>query len=160
MTNRSLFMLLFLLKGFTLLPAWICYSPCKNNTNDAAQSVRQGVPAGCAFTAESDHYAAPAQLLRLLGAQVETASPATFLGITAIPSPRLVFHPSFAVLPGEVRERFPAPSRVSISARSSLVVSGDVIIESLQLDGALFLSAVPGTRLYVRCATPIFNKVR
>ena len=57
--------------GFSMAPLWFCYSPCKNNVVDAAISMRSGIPAMCAFTAESDQYFVWAELLRRLGAQVE-----------------------------------------------------------------------------------------
>jgi len=145
--------------GFTLAPSWFCYSPCKNNSVDAAESVKSGVPAGSAFTAESDQYFASSEVLRLLGVQVKSSDPVVFSNITAVPGPRIVLHPSFAVLPSEVSARFPTPSLVSISANSTLVVEGDVVIYSLALDGALFLKAPPGSRLIVRAAgNPVVNK--
>lgn len=145
--------------GFTLAPAWFCYSPCKNNSVDAAVSVQSGVPAGSAFTAESDQYFASAEILRILGAQVQSSEPVMFSDISAVPGPRIVFHPSFAVLPSEVSARFPTPSMVSISANSTLVVEGDVVVHSLALDGVLFLKAAPGSRLIVRAAgNPLVNK--
>ena len=136
--------------GFTMAPAWVCYSPCKNNAADAAESIRNDVPAGSAFTAESDQYFATCELLRLLGAKVEPAAPVTFSEIVASPGPRVVLLPSTAVLPFEVRARFPTPKDVSISSRSTLVIEGDVVVHSLHLDGALKLTAAPGSRLHVR----------
>ena len=50
--------------GFTSAPEWCCFSPCKNNSVDAAASAASGVPAGSAYTAESDQYFAYAELLR------------------------------------------------------------------------------------------------
>ena len=53
--------------GFTMLPAWFCYSPCKNNIVDAAVSIQNDIPAGCAYTAESDQYNVYVRLLKHLG---------------------------------------------------------------------------------------------
>jgi UDP-sugar pyrophosphorylase len=136
--------------GFTSAPAWLVYSPCKNNTADAAASVAAGVPAGCALTAESDQLHVHAELLSLLGAKVGQGATQSYLGISAPLLPALVLHPSFAIYASELTSRFPTPERVSISSRSSLVVSGNVIIESLSLDGALLLEAGPGSVLLVR----------
>lgn len=66
-----------------MAPAWLCFSPCKNNAVDAAAAVKQGIPANSAFTAESDQYFVFAEFLRLLGAAVISDDPKTFLGITA-----------------------------------------------------------------------------
>lgn len=53
--------------------------------------------------------------------------------------PQIVLSPQFAVFYSELRGRLPTPSAVSVTARSTLVVSGDgdVTIEGLVLDGAL-----------------------
>lgn len=56
--------------------------------------------------------------------------------------PHIVLAPSCAVFFSELRERLPKPSGVSISARSTLLVTGEgaVTIESLELDGALHIA--------------------
>lgn len=136
--------------GFSLAPSWICYSPVKNNAADAAASVAAGVPAGSAIAGESDQYFASAELLRKLGANVESAAPSTFLGLTGVLGPRIVLDPSFSLFPGELASRFPAPSDVSISSRSTLVIQGEVVVHSLRLDGSLRLIAPIGSRLIVR----------
>ena len=57
--------------------------------------------------------------------------------------------PSFGVTQAEIAARFPNPEKVSISARSTLVLEGDITIESLSLDGALKLTVAPGSSLTV-----------
>lgn len=136
--------------GFTQAPAWLCYSPCKNNAADAAASIAQGVPAGAAWTAESDQYQCKAEMLRLLGAHVERGPEATFLGISAPAGPRIVVAPGTALFFSELKAVFPSPSSVHITARSTLVLQGDVVVESLSLDGRLRVVAAPGTRIIVR----------
>ena len=59
--------------------------------------------------------------------------------------------PSFGVTQAEIAARFPSPEKVSISARSTLVLEGDIVIEALTLDGALELSVAPGASLTVNC---------
>ena len=54
--------------GFTQAPAWLCFSPCKNNVIDAATS--KGVPAWAAYTAESEYFFVWAKLLRIAGAKL------------------------------------------------------------------------------------------
>lgn len=152
--------------GFTMAPDWFCYSPCKNNAVDAAASVASGVPAASPYTAESDQYALWVHLLRLLGATVPSADTLNIQGITEIPSPRIVFKPSFATFPHELRARIRSvrdttrsgttaaavgsenskravtiaygdASQIVISANSTLVVAGDVVLEKLTLNGYL-----------------------
>lgn len=137
--------------GYTLLPTWFSYSPCKNNVVDAANCKLLGIPSNCAFTAESDQYYAYAQILRLLSIRVVSAAPETFMNITAVPGPRVVLDPSFAILMSDIKSRFPTPDKISISSTSTLIVKGDVVIHSLLLDGSVTFIAVPGSRLIVRC---------
>lgn len=143
--------------GFTVLPDWICYSPCKNNLKDAAASVANGVPAACCFTAESAQYFVFAELLRRMGANVEPAEEMTISGIAATPSPRIVFQPSFAIFAHEIAERFPRPDRVNLSSRSTLVLEGDVVVEYLELDGSAKISATPDARVIVRAHSSYYG---
>ena len=136
--------------GFTLAPAWVCYSPCKNNPTDAAASAAAGVPAGSAYQAESDMYAVYAHILRKLGATVPAASCRSFLGISACPGPCIVVSPSTAIFISDIQRTFPKPKNIEISSRSTLVVHGDVVIRTLKLDGSLKLVAPEGSRLVVR----------
>jgi len=147
--------------GFTLAPAWLCYSPCKNNGQDAMVSARAGIPPSCAYSAETDQYFAVAEILRRLGAlipEAEKMSFSPFDDIMCIPGPRIVLSPSCSVFATTLKQRFPQPENVHITSRSSLIIEGDVVIERLTLDGALRLTAIPGTRLIVKCKTPIINE--
>jgi len=136
--------------GFTTAPAWLCYSPCKNNAKDAADSAAQGVPASAAWTAESDQYFCKAEMLRLLGVNAPVGPESKFQGIAACSGPRIVIDPSTAVFFSDLKQVFPTPSHVSISERSTLVLSGDVVVESLWLDGRLRIEAEKGKRIIVR----------
>lgn len=135
--------------GFTMFPSWICYSPCKNNTVDAAASVKKGVPAGCAWTAESDQYNSQAQLMRTIGCGVDEGAPREFLDIPAVNGPRVVIDPSTALFSSEYAKIFPYPNRIKMTARSTLVLQGDVVVEALELDGALVAKAKPGDKLRI-----------
>lgn len=129
------------LVGYTAVPDWLCYSPCKNNAKDAAASIASGVPAASPYTAESDQYRVFARILSGLGAEIEEGDSLTVLGIPNRLSPRIVIHPSCALFLCEMRRRFPKASEVRLSRRSSLVIDGDVIVQHLALDGFLSLSA-------------------
>lgn len=135
--------------GFTMFPSWICYSPCKNNVTDAAASVKKGVPAASAWTAESDQYNAAAQLMRTLGCNVEEGAEREFLSIPAVDGPRVIIDPATALFSSEYAKIFPFPNRVKVSARSTLVLEGDVVVEALELDGALVAKAKPGDKLRI-----------
>lgn len=136
--------------GFTTVPAWMCYSPCKNNSKDAAASVAKGVPAASPYTAECEQYFVFAEMLRRLQCHVEAAEQLCINGITASPSPRIVVHPSCAIFPHEMALIFPEPGSVRISARSSLVLKGNVSVQQLNLDGALLVDAPNQSKILVR----------
>eukprot|EP01033_Poteriospumella_lacustris_P011483 gene11484-8171_t len=170
--------------GFTMAPDWFCYSPCKNNATDAAASIASGVPAASPYTAECDQYGLWAKLLRLLGANLPDADPLTIEGITAVPSPRIVVKPSFAIFPHELRAKIrrleaanatdttenkaPATyiygdaSQIHISAGSSLLLDGEhIVLEKLALNGYLAVRNVDGPHVVVvhtADASPVTNR--
>lgn len=168
------------LVGFTMAPDWFCYSPCKNNAVDAAASIAAGVPSASPYTAESEQYGLWAQLLRLLGANIPAAEPLTIQGITAVPSPRIVIKPSFAVFPHELRQHirrlataeeakdgsssyvYGDASHIHISAGSSLVLDGhNIMLENLQLNGFLHVhnpSATTTLVVHTNESTPVVNR--
>ena len=136
--------------GFTTAPSWLCYSPCKNNAKDAAESAAQGVPASAAWTAESDQYFCKAEMLRLLGVHAPPGPEIKFQGIAACSGPRVVIDPSTAIFFSDIKQVFPTPSQVTISARSTRAITGNVVIESLWLDGRLRIEAEKGKKIIVR----------
>jgi len=136
--------------GFTLAPSWICFSPCKNNASDAAKAAASGIPPASAWSAESDQYYCVTEMLRLLGVRAAKGASVSFGGITACSGPRIIIKPQSAIFMSELAHIFPFPSSISISHRSTLVVEGDVVVEKLQLDGALIVDASRGSRILVR----------
>jgi len=96
-------------------------------------------------------YAAIRKILNAIGCNVETAQKETYLGITVYPGPAIVIKPDFACCPGEYEKKFPRPTAVNISARSTLFVRGSgVVIESLDLDGALIIDYKDGEEVIIR----------
>jgi UDP-sugar pyrophosphorylase len=146
--------------GFTSVSADLCFSPVKNAAPDGAALQRAGTHPGTASSGEADQYRAARIQMRSAGCDVEEAPPEEYLGVSVVPGPAVVFKPSFCCCPGEVRERFPYPDQVSISARSTLVVrgQGDVTIERLRLDGALVVDCPAGRTLVVNRPEPIVNR--
>mmetsp|Transcript_13314 Transcript_13314/g.24988 ORF Transcript_13314/g.24988 Transcript_13314/m.24988 type:complete len:760 (-) Transcript_13314:3209-5488(-) len=130
--------------GFTSIASELCFSPVKNATEDGVALQMNGTAPGVAATGEADQYAAIRKIMRSIGCIVEDAAEETFNGISVIPGPEIVVRPSFAVCPAEYKCRFPEPSKIKISKRSSLVISGNVVIESLDLDGALVIECEEG----------------
>ena len=87
--------------------------------------------------------------MRTIGCNVEEGTPKEYLSIPALDGPRIVIDPKTALFSSEYAKIFPYPNRIKISARSTLVVQGDVILEALELDGALTVKAMPGQKLRI-----------
>ena len=65
--------------------------------------------------------------------------------------PSVVLAPSFAPCFTLLKQKLPCPDRISITSRSTLVVSGqNVIIEELDLDGALVIQVEAGGKLTIK----------
>ena len=126
--------------GFTQVATELCFSPVKNSVADGVVLQGKGIAPGTAATGEADQYAAFRTMLRSRGCQIEDAAPVEYNGIKVVPGPAIVLKPDFAFCPGQYNVKFPFPEKVKISSRSTLVVRGsEVIIESLDLDGALII---------------------
>mmetsp|Transcript_8573 Transcript_8573/g.25264 ORF Transcript_8573/g.25264 Transcript_8573/m.25264 type:complete len:657 (-) Transcript_8573:608-2578(-) len=122
--------------GFTQIDRWLCFSPVKNNVEDAAKKAAAGTPPESASTGEADMYNASAEMLRRAGMNVEYGPKAEPLGIPVTLGPQVHLAPSFATTWFELMKKVKGGS---ISATSSLVVEGDCNLKNLELDGALVL---------------------
>lgn len=139
--------------GFTQAPAWFCYTPVKNSRSAAEALAASGIPAACPMSGESDLYGVTRRLLCDFGCNVDEDVPLTIGGITAPLGPRLLCSPSFAMTVSDLREAFPSPAFVHITARSTLYLSGNIVVERLSLNGSLLIeNNDPEVRLLVRIA--------
>lgn len=138
--------------GFTSITSELCFSPVKNATSDGVALQEKGVAPGVAATGEADQYGAFRKIIQSIGCTVEEAPPETHEGIKAVLSPEIVLKPNFVACPHDYPYHFPNPDKVKISARSSLVISGPgkVVVESLDLDGALVIECPEGASLVVK----------
>eukprot|EP00892_Ulva_mutabilis_P004215 jgi/Ulvmu1/2165/UM013_0009.1 len=137
--------------GFTTIKeVWATYMPVKNSPAEARAKAQQNAPTHSATHAEFSVYDAWGRLLRSAGATVATGARASFNGLDVTMCPFITFAPSFVCALSEMRERFPQPERVSVTARSTLAVRGDAVIHHLDLDGALVIAVDPGASLTVR----------
>ncbi|KAL3797074.1 hypothetical protein ACHAW5_007575 [Stephanodiscus triporus] len=137
--------------GFTSLASELCFSPVKNATTDGVALQANGTHPGVAATGEADQSNAMCIILRSIGCDVQSGDTMIANGIEFRAGPDCVAKPSFAVCSNELKKKFPYPSRVKISGRSSLVLSGDgLVIESLNLDGALVIECEEGASGVIR----------
>ena len=136
--------------GFTQFPDWT-YSPVKNDPKEALAKFQQGVPGRSAIEGEVEFYAAACRQLAAAGVALPPPGVLAAQGFELPLTPLVVFHPNFAVSFAAFRAKFPAPAAVRISQRSALVVEGsDVVVEGLELDGALIVRACAGARVTLR----------
>jgi len=137
--------------GFTSISADLCFSPVKNATVDGSSLQKKGTMPAVAASGEADQYAAVRKIMQSIGCNIEEADPEIFCGISVIPGPSIVLKPNFVACPGEYKERFTSPSSVTISKSSSLVISGSgVVVDSLDLDGALIINCEEGATGIIR----------
>ncbi|KAG5481573.1 hypothetical protein LSCM1_05597 [Leishmania martiniquensis] len=119
------------------------YQPVKNSLEGAAALVAQGNSAYCAATGEADFYELQRRRLKAIGlplfysseAQVTVANNA--VGVHIFP---IIVLDAICASSGSLDDLagvFPTPEKVRIDQHSTLVVEGRVIIESLELHGAL-----------------------
>jgi UDP-sugar pyrophosphorylase len=96
-------------------------------------------------------YGAYRKILTSIGCNVETTKKESFLGIWVNPGPSIILKPDFGCCPTEIENKFPCPTSVNISARSTLFVRGSgVVIESLDLDGALIIDYRNGEDVVIK----------
>ena len=97
-------------------------------------------------------YNVTAECWRRHGANIGAATPRVYCGIPLNLGPLLSVAPHFAMTWKDLTTSLPNPSQVTISTRSSLVISGEgsVVIESLQLDGALEIRTIAGASVTIR----------
>ena len=102
-------------------------------------------------TSEQRQYLMNARYLRAAGVELPfpTASdPQDVRGLPQVACVQLL--PGFACSKREVQRRFPGGPDCRISARSTLILDGDITVDRLDLDGALEIHAVPGAQVRVK----------
>eukprot|EP00744_Colponema_vietnamica_P005831 GILI01008502.1.p1 GENE.GILI01008502.1~~GILI01008502.1.p1 ORF type:complete len:636 (+),score=185.99 GILI01008502.1:105-2012(+) len=128
------------------------FEPVKNALADGvAGVVDKGIAAACAATGEEMWYHLCRDRVAATGVNIHTANaPKTTVVSPADKTkqievslfPIVVYDSKFINFDvAQALTRFPTPSKVTISPRSTLVVKGNVIIKSLTLDGALLIDA-------------------
>ena len=142
--------------GFTSFERWLSFSPVKNSISAAIDAHASGVFPASPGAAEAAIYAANARLMRLAGARVgPPAPPAPYLGLPLQLRPAIALLPNFALTVDDVLRRVEGGDAVRISSSSTLLLDGDVVLRSLDLDGALAVRACAGARVVVQGCTVV-----
>ena len=126
------------------------YAPVKNARDDAVKRAAAGQASGGAAAGEHAIYAFNRRLLALAGSRLPPAAKAIVGGVTVDAGPRVVLGAFFRPTLGIGIARLGGGAAISLSARSSLCLDGEIAISRLELDGALTIRAVPGARVTVR----------
>ena len=137
--------------GFTQMERWMSFSAVKNNPKDALAKFNKTGFAESACAGEADFYRTNRKLLNSFGVNVVVeASTRNFLDIPTNIGAKVVLSPQFGVTVAELKGRFPSADCVSISSKSTLVLDGDITVESLELDGALIVRALEGAKVVIK----------
>jgi len=84
--------------GFTMYETWFCFSPAKNNLNDAANCFKKGLPSYGPAQAEFDFYNWSNKMFTIAGAEIEYNQDATdYQGVELAFGPKILLHPSYAL---------------------------------------------------------------
>jgi len=134
--------------SFTCLDASF-YSPVKNARTDAIKKSQAGGASGGAAEGEHAVYDFNARILRLAGCALPPPATASTGGVPVAAGPRVVLGASFRPTVGAAVKRLAGGGAISLTARSTLLVEGDVTIHSLHLDGALHVKAAVGAKLTI-----------
>jgi len=137
--------------AWTRFPQWQGYFPCKNDIVSGAALSAKAVPPHTASSSEMAVYHLHAESLRTAGASVAPPANRTFRGVTVSVGPSVVFAPTFAPCYTALKAKLQSPEKVKVSARSTLIVSGEqVTIEQMSVDGCLVLEVAKGGRLHIK----------
>lgn len=119
------------------------YQPVKNSLEGAVALVKQGNAAHCAATGEADFYELQRRRLKAIGlplfynSQPEVTVAGDVVGVHLFP---IIVLDAMCTGNGSLEDLarvFPDPLHVRIDHRSTLLIEGRVVVESLELYGAL-----------------------
>ncbi|HBH97170.1 MAG TPA: hypothetical protein DDX89_05190, partial [Candidatus Omnitrophica bacterium] len=128
------------------------FSPVKNNLVTGARNPANGLYPDAMPTGEADFHKHFRRLLQRAGVQINVeGNPATARGVPYQAGAKVVLRPRFAQTVREIIEKIKGGS---ITDRSTLIIDGEhVVLENLQLDGALIIRTAPDVTLTIRNAT-------
>ena len=126
--------------GFTMYETWYCFSPCKNNVNDALTCHGKGLPSFGAAQAEFDFYNWTNKMLRIAGVDIPESTSATdCAGIPFNFGPKILLEPSFSLTLKDLRDRF-GSGGCSFKPGATILLrekAAEGTYSNLQIDGTL-----------------------
>lgn len=136
--------------GFTVFDNWVGYSPVKNSPEDGKKKFDDGQPTHTATSGEFEFYNCASRILRLAGANVpepEIDPKQKFNGMSFPTGSKVVLSPSFGCSFERVESKI---NNLSLTAKSVLIVEGDVSFENVQIDGAFEVKAEKGSKIVLK----------
>lgn len=93
--------------GFTMYEPWYCFSPAKNNINDAIKCIEKGIPSYGPAEAEYDFYNWTNKMLETAGVDIEIESEAAdYNGMSFAFGPKILLDPQFCLTYKDIQEKF------------------------------------------------------
>ena len=139
--------------GYTIVTGTTSFSPVKTNLVDARGLSKQGMPTYSAASGEADAYTSARECLEAGGVPSFQVQQTEMSGVRVAVGARVVIDPSFAVGVAAWREKLPTPKKITITAKSTLLLQGDLSglsIGELELDGTLVVRVCPGAKVVLR----------
>jgi len=136
--------------GFTVFDNWVGYSPVKNSPEDGKKKFDDGQPTHTATSGEFEFYNCASRILRLAGANVpepEIDPKQKFNGMSFPTGSKVVLSPSFGCSFERVESKI---NNLSLTAKSVLIVEGDVSFENVHIDGAFEVKAEKGSKIVLK----------
>jgi len=122
----------------------------KNSPEDGKKKFDDGQPTHTATSGEFEFYNCASKILRLAGANVpepETDSKQKFNGMSFPVGSKVVLSPSFGCSFERIKSKI---NNLSLTAKSVLLVEGDVSFENVQIDGAVSVKAEKGSKIVLK----------
>lgn len=135
--------------GFTQFERWTSFSAVKNALSDGVQKQKDGNAPESAASGEHDMYLWSQRVLSQAGVDIAPPTPRIYRGLQVQAGPKVVLTPWLGVTQQEVRAHFPGGAAVHIGPEATLVLDGDIVVQRLQVDGALVIHAAPGVHVTV-----------
>ena len=126
--------------GFTMYERWFCFSPCKNNLQEAVDKIKKGLFAESGFSVEQDIFSHNTKILKEMGCievlESNTNETVEVLDVKLDFWPKIFINPSFAVTLEELKSKFSGKN--TISKNSTVIFNGkNAHLENVKIDGLI-----------------------
>eukprot|EP01054_Gregarina_sp_Poly1_P003758 Gregarina_sp_Poly_1__3757@NODE_2113_length_2665_cov_900_628176_g1363_i0_p1_GENE_NODE_2113_length_2665_cov_900_628176_g1363_i0NODE_2113_length_2665_cov_900_628176_g1363_i0_p1_ORF_typecomplete_len582_score68_03UDPGP/PF01704_18/4_6e68_NODE_2113_length_2665_cov_900_628176_g1363_i08242569 len=128
--------------GATVLDRWFCFSTVKNNMKDAALKLRSSLPGESAFTADAEFYDSACRCLQFAadraGCTEISIEPPQTCAVHDMAYPigcKVYLDPSWGLTITQMTRRLAGTTKLRLTNKSGLILSGPLSFTSLDIDG-------------------------